>query len=249
MIFGYIILFVLLSGVLSLAGGILLLGRPEWVRRFAGSFVSFAAGALLAIAFLDLLPEALQMSVNHRAVFAAALVGILSFFIIERLILQFHSHHHIDEDEHHHAAPILLSIGDALHNFVDGVVIAGAFLVNMPLGILTAVAVAAHEIPQEIGDFSIMLHHGWSRRKVIWTNIWLSLTSVLGAILAFVFRGIIEPILPEILAFTAGIFIYIAGTDLIPEITAKGSRDKTGRVVTMLLLGVLAVWLLSVFLE
>ncbi len=247
-LFGLIILFSLISGTLSLVGGIALLGRQEWVRKFSIHFVSFAVGTLLAVAFLDLLPEALELGENKiEGILSAALLGIILFFAIERLILRFHPHHHTDsgEEPHHHPVPLLLTIGDSIHNFVDGVLLASAFLVSIPLGIVTALAVAAHELPQEFSDFSIMLYHGWSRRKVLWTNIFSSLSNVLGAVLAFLARDLITPVLPELLAITAGIFIYIAASDLIPDISSKTPPDKTSHVISLVLLGVAAVWLLG----
>lgn len=247
-IFAQIILFTFISGVLSLIGGIALLARADWVKKFSLHFISFAAGALLATAFLDLLPEALSQATKVNAALFWALLGIVLFFVIEKLILQFHSHHHEDE-EHHHAAPILVQVGDSAHNFIDGVAIAAAFLANAPLGILTALAVAAHELPQEIGDFSIMLHHGWSRSRTLWMNVFSSLASIAGAIVAYAAKDLIEPYLPQLLGLTAGIFIYIASADLIPEISSKAPRDKTSHIIFLLILGVVTVGILRYYLE
>lgn len=248
-IFLQILFFTFIAGILSLAGGIALLLRAAWVKKFAIHFVSFAAGALLATAFLDLLPEALEGRAETGALFVWVLAGMLLFFVIEKLILRFHSHHHEDDEEHHHPTPVLVQLGDTAHNFIDGVAIAAAFLANAPLGILTALAVAAHELPQEIGDFSIMLHHGWGRRKVLWMNIFSSLASIIGATAAYLLRGAIEPYLPHLLALTAGVFIYIASADLIPEISAKEHRDKTSHIIALLFFGVLAVGILKYYLE
>lgn len=244
----------IVSGALSLAGGFFLLYKADWIRKFSAHLVSFAVGALLATAFLDLLPEAFEhgekSGVGLETLFLAVMVGILGFFILESLILKFHPHHHEDEDEfHHHATPKLLLIGDTFHNFIDGVVIAGAFLTNVPLGIVTTLAVAAHELPQEIGDFSVMLHHGWSKAKVLWANVISSLSNVAGALLAFFAASLLEPKLPHLLALTSGIFIYIAAADLIPEISMYHRRDKTSHVIILLLLGIFAVWVLRYYLE
>lgn len=240
----------LVSGLLSLIGGIALLANANWVRKFATHFVSFAVGALLATAFLDLLPEALELAEDQaESLLVAVMVGIIGFFILESLILKFHPHHHDDEETHHHVTPNLLLIGDTFHNFIDGAVITSAFLTNIPLGIVTALAVAAHELPQEIGDFSVMLHHGWSRVKVLWANIASSLSNVLGAVIAFAARDYIEPKLPQLLALTAGVFIYIAASDLIPEISTHHRRDKTSHVMILLFLGIAAVWVLKFYLE
>ncbi len=248
-----IILFSVVSGVLSLLGGLILLINTNWVRKFSIHFVSFAAGALLAVAFLDVLPEALELTLGKREeILVATLAGILVFFAIERLIL-FQFHGHADDTEagaRHvsHATPILLNIGDAFHNFIDGVAIAAAFLVNAPLGILTALSVAAHEIPQEIGDFSVMLHHGWKKNRVLWLNILVSLTNVIGALAAYAARDFVKPILPQLLGFTAGIFIYIAASDLIPQLAYDRRADKPSHVFGFLFVGVLAVWFLGRYL-
>src|SRR3989344_2057941 len=242
------------SGLLSLIGGIILLGNAEWVKKFSIHFVSFAAGALLAISFLDLLPESIEHaakagSISVETITLAAFVGFLAFFLFERLVLQFNYHHHEHDDQHLHATPTLLMTGDALHNFIDGVVIAGSFLVDPSLGLITTIGVAVHELPQEIGDFSILLHHGWSKAATLWANILISLTSVVGAIFAYILRDTIEPYLPHLLAATAGIFIYISAADLLPEIHARTKRDKSWHVIVLVFLGIAAVWILRNFVE
>ena len=244
----------MISGILSLIGGAFLFVKPDLIRKFSTHLVSFAVGALLATAFLDLLPEALELGEGQGIAAAnlliAVMVGIVGFFILESLILKFHPHHHDDEDEfHHHATPRLLLVGDTMHNFIDGVVIAGAFLTSIPLGIITSLAVAAHELPQEIGDFSVMLHHGWSKAKVLWVNITSSLANILGALVAFFGIAYLEPKLPFLLAMTSGIFVYIATADLIPEISLYHRRDKTSHILVLLVLGILAVGVLRYYLE
>lgn len=247
----WIILGCLVSGLLSLAGGVGLFFNASWVRRFSVHFVSFAVGALLATAFLDLLPEALELGTGTtEKILMATLAGIVGFFVLESLILKFHPHHHVDDEEiHHHVTLNLLWIGDTFHNFIDGVVIASAFLTSIPLGIVASMAVAAHELPQEIGDFSVMLHHGWGRAKVLWINIFSSLSNVVGGVLAFFARGYIEPKLPYLLAATAGIFIFIAAADLIPEISPEHRRDKSSHIFILLILGILVVGVLRYYLE
>src|SRR3989344_6036541 len=250
----WIIIGCLISGILSLIGGAFLFVKPDLIRKFSTHLVSFAVGALLATAFLDLLPEALELGEGQGIAAAnlliAVMVGIVGFFILESLILKFHPHHHDDEDEfHHHTTPKLLLFGDTMHNFIDGVVIAGAFLTSIPLGIVTALAVAAHELPQEIGDFSVMLHHGWSKAKVLIANIVSSLSNIAGAFLAFFASNYLEPRLPYLLALTSGIFIYIAAADLIPEISMYHRRDKTSHVFVLIVLGIFAVGVLRYYLE
>ena len=141
-----------------------------------------------------------------------------------------------------------MQIGDTIHNFVDGVVLTGTFLVSAPLGVITALAIGSHELPQEIGDFSVMLHHGYRRKVVLLANVGSSLASIIGAILAYSFRGFLEPYLPQILAIAAGNFIYIAAADLIPEISATGRADKTSHIIIMLALGIFTIWMLQHYL-
>lgn len=254
-----IIIASLVGGLFSLVGGVAILSRPSWVRKFTIHFISFAIGALLATALLDLLPEALEFAdeaglPEPHSIFIFVLAGFLGFFILEKLIFKFHPHHHEHLEEegaehHHHPVATLLLIGDTAHNFIDGVLIAITFLAEPALGVLTTVAVAAHEIPQEIGDFSVMLAHGWSRAKVLWANIGSSLMSLAGAILAFFARDFLGPVLPQLLALTAGVFIYIAAVDLIPDVSHERSRDKLSHILILLLLGILAVGFLGFYLE
>src|SRR3989338_1453711 len=139
----------LFCGLLALVGGVALLFRVDWVRRFAVHLTSFAVGVMLSAAFLDLLPEALEAADGgFSSVLVATLAGVVGFFFLERLIFKFHPHHHGDSEDHHHPLPIMLTIGDTVHNFIDGVLIAISFLIEPTLGILATFAVAAHEVPQ-----------------------------------------------------------------------------------------------------
>ena len=243
-----IIFYSFASGVASLIGGVFLLGNNYLVRKFAIHFVSFSAGTLLATAFIDLLPEAFSInnnSVSPATLLVAAMIGMLVFFILEHLLLRFQNNCYNENHENHkHSTPVLLNIGDGLHNFIDGVVLAGAFISSPGLGILTAIAIAAHEIPQEISDFSLMLNAGWSNKKVLMSNVLVSLTNVAGAVATYVIRDSIEPYLPYLLATTAGIFIYIAAANLFPQLNGD-KPDKPLHIVALLLLGVVFVWILS----
>lgn len=249
MILAWILLFTFISGTLSLIGGVILLGNARWVHKFSIHFISFAAGTLLATSLLDLIPEAIETGADVSTIMRNVLIGIGIFFIIELIIHKFHSHCYDEKHDHHnHVTPTLLSVGDALHNTVDGVIVAGAFLVSIHLGIITAVAVAAHELPQEISDFSIMLQSGWSKIKVLWMNILVSLTSILGALITYYAKNIIEPYLPFILAIIAGSFVYIACTDLFPQISGE-KHDKPLHVVTLLIVGITSVVYLGTILD
>lgn len=240
----YIILFTLIGSIASLIGGIILLAREKFAVKISHFLSAFAAGALLSTAFLDLLPEA-QEKTSEFNIFLFALLGFLFFFLLERFIHWSH-HHQTEAMEITRKAPksiiTLINIGDAVHNFVDGVVIASTFLVSIPLGIITSFAVAAHEIPQEIGDFGIMLHQGVKRKKVLLFNVLSATTSMIGAILTYIYGDSVKQYLPVFLSIAAGFFIYIAASDLIPEIHNEEKRSIALTETLLLLLGVFVVW-------
>lgn len=246
-VLAYILIFTFLGSVFSLIGGIILLFREKLAIKISHFLFSFAAGTLLGVAFLDLIPEALEETGNGDVLFWV-LVGVLAFFLLERFIHWFHHHHEYEDKSRKHTVPLIV-IGDSVHNFIDGVAIAAAFLVNIPLGVATALAVAAHEIPQEIGDFGILLHRGLAGKKVLLLNILSSLLALLGALLTFWAGATVEGLLPLFLATTAGFFIYIAASDLIPEIHHE-RRHGFALIETLLLLGgVLLIWVFVGFLE
>ena len=239
----YIILFTLLGSLVSLFGGIVLLAREKLAIKVAPFLAAFAAGALLATAFLDLLPEAAEASQGTN-IFFWALAGFIFFFLLERSIHWFHHHYgHYEHPEHESTRPTvtLILLGDSVHNFIDGVAIAASFMIDIKLGIMTALAVGAHEIPQEIGDFGVMLKSGISRKKVLWFNVVTALTALVGAVLTYFIGSGIEGVLPIFLAITAGFFIYIAASDLIPEIYHKHQKQFAVMLSSVFILGVVAV--------
>lgn len=218
----YILLFTFLGSIGALVGGLALLSREKFALKISHLLSSFAAGVLLGAAFFDLLPEAVdgaeEFGIN---VFLWTFMGIIFFFLIERFIYWFHHHHHeyLENEKEPEATIPLIIFGDTAHNFIDGVVIAATFMVSIPLGVVTAIAVAAHEIPQEIGDFGLLLHKGLTRARVIGVNILSAAAAIAGAIATYLLGGeTLEKYLPIFLAVTAGFFIYIATSDLIPEI-------------------------------
>ena len=242
-IFSYIIIFTLLGSVVSLVGGLILLFKEKLVLKISHFLTSFAAGALLSAAFFDLLPEA-QEYIEETGVDINIpfwiLIGILIFFLLERFI--HHHHSHGDKKEEEKSIIPLVVIGDTMHNFTDGMAIAATFLVSIPLGIVTSLAVAAHEIPQEIGDFGLMLHKGMARKKVLLINIFSSLAAMIGAILTVILRESIEGLLPVVLALTSGFFIYIALANLIPEIHSQDNQKVAFWETVSLLIGVIVVY-------
>lgn len=248
-ILGYILVFTLIGSVISLVGGVLLLLREKFAIKISHYLASFAAGALLGTAFFDLLPESAEHAEELGGevnIFLWTLLGILGFFLLERFIHWFHHHHdhnRIDEKKEATSIVPLVILGDSVHNFIDGVVIAATFLVSIPLGIITAFAVAAHEIPQEIGDFGILLHRGMKRGRVLWVNFFSSLAAIVGAVLTYMIGESIEAFLPILLSLSAGFFIYIAASDLIPEIHNEDKRVVALIETLLLLLGVLTIYL------
>ena len=235
-----VLVWALVGSVVSLIGGLLLLGNAK-VRNVAMRFgVPFGAGALLAAAFLGLLPEAIEGGGVHMAV-TWALGGFLTFFILERLLGWFHHH-----EEHHHTAVhgakdashrTLIVVGDTLHNAIDGVALGAAFLVSPAAGIGAAIAIAAHEIPQEIGDFSLLLGKGMKPRRVLLVNVLSALATVVTALVTYALGDFYAFDASPLLAIAAGFFIYVAASDLIPDIHEKIRREGNVQAV-MLLVGV-----------
>lgn len=236
-----LILYSLIGGLFSLVGGVLLLFRPHLTHRFIIPLIAFGAGAFLGAAFLDILPQALETASEPHDVLRAVLTGFILFFILERLIMKyFRPHHeHGAHADHTESLPFLLIAGDSFHNFLDGIVIALAYVANPVLGLPTALAIAAHEIPQEIGDFSVLIQLGWKKSVVLGVNILQSLLTIPGVLLGFYLGQIVEPYLPSFLGIAAGIFIYIAASDLIPEIHHRAGHKDFWRVVLPTVLGIL----------
>lgn len=243
-----ILLFTAAGSLLSLIGGIILLSNKNLALKLSDFLTAFAAGALLGTAFLDLLPEALEAAADSQRVLLWALVGILIFFLLERFIHWFHHHHEHNDDSSQPAAALVI-LGDSIHNFIDGVAIAITFLIDPAAGVITTLAVGAHEIPQEIGDFGILLKAGYSRKKVLWLNVLSACAAFAGAILTWAIGPSIESALPILLAITAGHFIYIATSDLIPAIHAWSKKKLAVIESTLLLAGVAIVGLLVRVLE
>ena len=227
-----------IGGVLT-ASLLLLLHEPAR-RRVVPWLVSYAVGTLLGAAVLNLLPESLER-VGPRPALGLMLAGIFTFFILEKLVLWRHSH---DDEEHrspHHTTATLVLVGDALHTFVDGVVIAASALVSLPFAVTTAVAAAAHEIPQEAGDFAVLLAAGYTRRRAFVLNVTSGLAAVGGATAMLAFGGALPGVVPYVLAFAAGNFMYVAMADLIPHLH-HGTVDRNAlRQIVLAGLGVLTV--------
>ncbi len=231
---GYILLSVSVVSLISLVGVITLTLRQQTLDRLTSAMIAFAAGTMLGAAFLDFIPEALH-EVRNGHVFILA--GIVAFFLIERAI----HWHHCTED--HCIAPVgyLNLIGDAVHNFADGVIIAAAFLSSPHLGLVATVAIAMHELPQELGDFAVLLHSGFSPRRAIWLNFLTACTAIAGGLAGYLFLQATQGLVPYVLGLATGGLIYIAVADLMPELQKE---RRLGRIIThtaSLLLGILII--------
>ena len=240
-----IILATIIVSLVSLVG-ILVIFKKENKQGFLKAIISLAAGALLSVAFLDLLPEAIHADIyDPHTIFATVLISILIFFLLERV---FHWHHCRCED---HGKPCtdnkkgLIAVnltGDAIHNFVDGALIASAFLLDFNAGILVTLAVILHEIPQEISDFGVLLYAGLTKTKAIMYNLLVALITVAGAITFYYYGSKFESALPLIIAFAAGNFIYLSTADLIPELHHESQPKKIFYHAIWLLIGVLLIY-------
>lgn len=211
-----IFLSVLAVSLASLAGVFLLSLHQSLLRKALLALVSFAAGAMFANVFLHILPETMEVAPNIHVAFRLVLLGILLSFLLEKFI---HWHHCHTLDCHHpHAIGTMMLIGDGVHNVTDGILIAATYLVDTSLGIATTIAVLLHEIPQEIGDFAVLLHSGYSRSQALLWNFLSALTAFLGAFVVLLLREYVDGMEIVLLPIIAGNFLYIAGSDLIPEL-------------------------------
>ena len=261
----WIIIFSLIGGVLSvIAASALLLVKDEYHPHILPHLVSYSIGALLGAAFLALLPHAITVNANVDVhdIGLTVLIGLLSFFLLEKMVLWRHCHsshcvvhtpgetQESGEDQavgHSHdkekdVSGSLIIIGDSIHNLVDGVLITAAFLTDIHLGIVTSLAVAAHEIPQEVGDFAILLNSGFKRKKALLYNIASSLATLVGAIVAYYSLQSMQHALPYILAIAASSFIYIAVADLIPGLHKRTELRETLQQITLITLGVVTIY-------
>lgn len=245
MILAYILLFTLIGSIASLGGSFFLLLKQSFTQHFSNRLISFAAGVLIATAFLDLLPEA-SKAAGDANIFLPALLGFISFFLAERFLRLFHFHHEHGEKK---PANLLILLGDSVHNFVDGVTITVAFLGSIPLGITTSIAVAAHEIPQEIADMGVLLAGGLSKYRALFFNFLSALTAVAGALMAFYFAGTIDKYLYFFLALAAGHFIYISASDLIPELHEKIFNGKKITQTFIFICGIISVFVFTKIFE
>ena len=237
----FIVSFISLIGVFTLAI------KEEKLKKILLFFVSFSAGALLAGAFFHLIPEAVEEMGFGKKLSFSLIGGIVVFFVLEKFIRWRHCHIPTSEN-HPHPVSYMNLVGDAFHNFLDGTIIAAAYLVNPSLGLTTTLAVIFHEIPQEIGDFGVLLHGGFTKKRALFFNFLSALFAVLGCVVTFLMSNFVAGLSWLLVPFTAGGFIYIAGSDLIPELHRETSAKKSFFQLLALILGIILMFLLR-FLE
>ncbi|MFA6533728.1 MAG: ZIP family metal transporter [Patescibacteria group bacterium] len=236
----YIILAIALSGFLGLSGGLLLLWQENRAKRISGFMVSFAIGAMLVAVFTHLLPELINGSPKVETSLILVLLGILIFYLLEKLLIVYHCHEN-DECEVHTSSTLII-ISDTIHNFLDGTIIAGAFLVDFRLGIITTLAVLFHEIPQEISDFAVMLHNQMKPGKIIFYNLLSAAGSLVGGLFVWFLKGEVQSLSLILIALATGNFIYIALTDLVPMTNQDRGTKNTLIHFLVLLLGLAVMY-------
>jgi zinc and cadmium transporter len=202
--------------------------------------ISYAVGTLLGVALLGLLPEALAQ-LKPTPALGTLLAGVLTFFVLEKLVLWRHCHDAHECEVHTSSAASLVIVGDTLHTFVDGAVIAAAVITSIPLGITTAIAVAAHEVPQEVGDVAILLRAGYSRWRAFTLNLLSGIGGILGAVAMLVATQSLPDVLPYVLAFAAGNFLYVAMADLIPDLHRGGLEGGPLRQLLLIAAGIATI--------
>jgi zinc and cadmium transporter len=231
------LLFALLASVADLSG-LLLFWKKGWAKRYSRLLVSFAAGALLGAAFLDLLPEVLE----HGGDLSFILLGLLLFYLLERIIFLYHCHH--DRCDFH-AFSYMMLVGNTLHDFTDGVIIGLAFLVDFNLGVVVSLAVIAHELPSGVGEFSVLIHGGFKEREAFLYTALSILATPLGTLVTILASSAVEEAMGTLLALATGGFIYVAAVDLIPETHEEHGRQRSVLQGICLVLGTLVVFLVG----
>lgn len=243
-IYLYSFLSVSVISLISLVGVFALSLKEHILKKYISLFISLAIGALLGDAFIHIIPEAFEHTTNTTITSLLIILGIFGFFILEKYL---HWHHHEDDTNEHHVHPVgkLVLFSDGIHNFIDGVIIGVSFMVSIPLGIATTIAVILHEIPQEIGDFAVLIHSGYSKMKALWLNFLSALMSFAGLILVWIIGTSSEYFAEFILPIAAGGFIYIAVGDLIPELQKNKNAKYFILQVIAFMFGIGAMVLLT----
>lgn len=230
---------VVVVSLVSLAGVFTLSLREEALKKYIFIFISLAVGALLGDSFIHLIPESFESALGVETASILIIGGIFLFFILEKFL---HWHHHGEEEAPEiHPVGQLTLISDAFHNFVDGIIVGTSFIISIPVGIATTLAVILHEIPQEVGDFAVLLHAGYAKTRALWLNFLSALCAIFGVLAAFLLKGASESLSLWILPLAAGGFIYVAVADLIPELHKTKEASYSVVQVIAFMFGVFAM--------
>ena len=246
MLLTYLVIFGLIGSLGGVVSAYFLLSLAKKIQKdLIAELLPFASGVMLASALLGLLPSALE-TLEAKTTFTILLYGLFGFFLLEKIIIWRHCHS--DEcDEHSHPQATLVIIGDAFHNFIDGVAIVGSFMISIPFGIVSSLAIFAHEIPQELGDFGILLHSGYTRQKALLMNILSGLATFPGIILGYFLLDRIQNAVPVVVIIASASFIYIALVDLSPQLHKKNSPKDIAKQLSLMVLGVIIIAFLLQF--
>lgn len=234
----------LIVSLIAWIGIITLAVKAKLLNKILLILVGFSAGALMGSAFIHLLPEALEN--NGHGIFFSVLIGFSLFFLMERLLKWHHCH---KGKCHVHTFTHMNLIGDGVHNFIDGLIIAASFLVNIPFGIITTIAIIAHEVPQEICDFGVLIYGGFTKLKALFYNFLSALVAVVGALFGYFLSAAIEGVVPFLIPFAAGGFIYIAASDLIPELHKESDLKKSMWSFIFFLIGIMFMYGIKLIFE
>jgi len=239
----YALFSVIAVSIISLIGVVLLPVNEKRLQNFLIYFVSFSAGALLGDVFIHLLPEVVESDGFTLSVSINVLLGILVTFVVEKII---HWKHHQPHRDHTHKKPVttMTLLGDGVHNFIDGLIVGASYFISVPAGIATTFAIILHEIPQEMGNFGVLIHGGYTRSRALWFNFLSALTAVAGTVTVLVLGSASDNIIMALTSFAAGNFIYIAASDLIPELHKEVGFKKTVLQFVTMLMGIVAMFAL-----
>ena len=240
----YILISTIMITFIAFIGIFTLSINENILKKIVLVLVSLSAGALMGGAFLHLIPESIEVASGSN-IFIIVLIGFIIFFIIEKILHWRHCH---DGKCDVHTFHYMNLVGDSIHNFIDGLIIAAGFMVSIPLGFTTTIAIVAHEIPQEIGDFGVLIYGGFEKKKALILNFLVAFTIVIGGFVGYLLSNIIENYVYILLSFAAGGFIYIAATDLIPEIKKEVDIRKSTFTMLIFISGIVFMWIIKIIL-
>lgn len=238
----------MIVSAISLAGAVSFVIKKKVLHKFTLLLVAFSTGALLGGAFLHLLPEAMEGATGIEP-FVYVLMGIVVFFVVERILLWNHCHNDADHKCKIHTFSYMSLIGDGIHNFIDGLIIVSAFSIDSQIGLATTIAIASHELPQELGDFAVLVHGGLTNSRALFLNLMSSLTAIFGVVIGYFLVNGIESVTQFLLPFAAGGFIYVSMSDLIPELHKEKDVKKSIMYMGMFIIGLVFMWSVKILFE